>query len=105
VKILDFRLITKEEIMNRFSLITLTLMLTACASQSGVLQTGVDTYQVSATASPARGGATGARKIVLTRANEKCNSLGKQIDVINTQSSWAFPAATTVVVDFRCVAK
>jgi len=38
-----------------------------------------DTYQVSANASPARGGITGAREMGLRNAHDKCDSLGKKI--------------------------
>jgi len=85
------------------AIIALTvLVLGGCARQSEALKVGHDTYETSATASPARGGETGAREMALTTANKKCESMGKEIEVTNTNVQWAFPAATTVIVTFMC---
>ena len=35
--------------------------ITGCAASSGVLKMGLDTYTISASASPARGGVAGAK--------------------------------------------
>ena len=77
-------------------------MAPGCAWQSEALKIGEDTYQVSANASPARGGITGARQMALTNANTKCNSLGKQINVTDIQSESAFPANGVATVTFIC---
>ena len=44
------------------------ISLTGCAWQSEALKLSEDTYQVSANASPARGGITGAREMAITNA-------------------------------------
>jgi len=75
---------------------------TACAWQSDAMKIGPDLYQTSANASPARGAATGAREMALTNANKKCDSMGKQIEVTDTKSEYAFPANAVVTVTFRC---
>jgi hypothetical protein len=76
--------------------------LTGCARQTEALKIGQDTYQTSATASPARGGEIGAREMALTTANKKCESMGRAIEVVDTEVRWAFPAATAVTVTFKC---
>jgi hypothetical protein len=83
-------------------LCALSLSLSSCAWQSEALKVGDDTYQVSANASPARGGITGAREMALRNANKKCDSLGKSIDVTNVEAGTAFPANGVATVTFRC---
>lgn len=78
------------------------LSASGCAWQSAPLKLGDDTYQVSANASPARGGITGAREMALTNANEKCDSLGKDISVTDIKSEYAFPANGVATVTFTC---
>jgi len=76
--------------------------LSACAWQSEALQMGEDTYQVSANASPARGGVTGAREMALTNANKKCDELKRQITVMDIKTEHAFPANGVATVTFTC---
>ncbi|TAM61260.1 MAG: hypothetical protein EPN49_07300 [Rhodanobacter sp.] len=78
------------------------ILLTGCAWQSEALKFGPDTYQTSANASPVRGGPTGAREMALSNANKKCAEMGKQIEVINVQSQYAFPANGVATVTFKC---
>lgn len=84
------------------SILVVAVAISGCAYRSAVMNTGDDTYQVSATASPIRGGSTGAREMALTSANEKCSAIGKKIDVSDVRSQWAFPAASAVTVSFAC---
>ena len=76
--------------------------LAACAWQSEALKMGEDTYQVSANASPARGGVTGAREMALTNANKKCDDLKRQITVVDVKTEYAFPANGVATVTFTC---
>lgn len=86
-----------------FSLVTIaSLAFSGCAWQSEALKVGDDTYQVSANASPARGGITGAREMALRNANAKCDSLGKKITVVDIKSEWAFPANGVATITFAC---
>jgi stage III sporulation protein SpoIIIAA len=78
------------------------LSVSGCAWQSAVLKVGEDTYQVSANASPARGGITGAREMALVSANEKCDALGKKITVTDIKSEYAFPVNGVASVTFTC---
>jgi hypothetical protein len=85
------------------TIITLLLVAVAgCAWQSEALKVGPDTYQVSANASPARGGITGAREMALKNANKKCESLGKSITVTDTQTEHAFPTNGVATITFTC---
>lgn len=67
---------------------------------------GPDTYSVSVHAAPARGGASGAQKIALTEAKQRCQAAGKEILVTNISSgpSSHLPGGT-VDVTFRCLAR
>jgi len=76
------------------------LLASGCAWQSAALKIGEDTYQVSANASPARGGITGAREMALTNANAKCYSLGKKINVTDIQPEFAFPTNGVATATF-----
>lgn len=84
----------------------LSILLAACAQSSGVLKMGPDTYSVSVHAAPVRGGESGARKLALTEANERCSTVGKEILVTNiaSGSSSHFPGGT-VEVTFLCLSK
>ena len=73
-----------------------------CAWQSEARKVGDDTYQVSANASPARGGVTGARDMALKNANAKCDSLGKNINVTDMSTEHAWPTNGVATVTFTC---
>lgn len=79
------------------------LALAGCAWQSEVMQVGPDTYRVSANASPARGGITGAQEMALRNANGKCASVGKVVLVKDTMTDFAFPANGVATITFICV--
>jgi hypothetical protein len=74
----------------------------SCAWQSEAIKVGEDKYQVSANASPARGGITGAREMALKNANAKCSALGKNIEVADVQAEHAFPDNGVATVTFFC---
>ena len=84
------------------SYIMLAAHLVGCAWQSEALRMGEDTYQTSANASPARGGATGAREMALTNANRKCDELKRKITVIDISTEYGFPANSVATVTFTC---
>jgi hypothetical protein len=78
------------------------LLISVCAWQSEALRIGDDMYQVSANASPARGGVRGAQEMALTNANGKCDSLLKKIEVLDIKTEPALPANGVATVRFRC---
>lgn len=85
--------------------VTAIAAVSGCAWKSGALQLGPDTYQVSANASPARGGETGARKMAIEQANEHCATLGRTIEVTDIESQYAWPTNRSVTVTFLCVSR
>lgn len=88
--------------MSRVLNAALATIVAGCAWQSGIQKIGENKYQVSANASPARGGETGARSMALSAANKQCDSLGKKIDVTDVEISHAFPANGVATVTFFC---
>lgn len=86
----------------RIVLLALISVVGSCAWQSEALKVGDNTWQVSANASPARGGITGARGMALKNANRQCASLGKSIEVVNIEAEDAFPANGVATVTFKC---
>ena len=82
---------------------TSLLVIAGCAWQSEALRVGPDTWQTSANASPARGAASGAREMALGNANKHCDSLGRQIQVVDSKSEYAFPANAVVTITFKCI--
>jgi hypothetical protein len=48
------------------------MMISACASTTGVLPAGPNTYTVTEKFAPVRGGGTEAQRVALTEANEFC---------------------------------
>ncbi len=89
--------------MNRVIAVCLIALTSACAWQSEALRIGPDTFQTSANASPARGAASGAREMALANANKKCESLGRQIEVVHIKSEYAYPANAVVTITFMCL--
>ena len=77
------------------------VLATACASSSGVLPLGPDTYSISAHAAPARGGAPSARKSALSEASAHCSSLSKEVLVTNITTTGE-PICCGVDVIFQC---
>lgn len=69
-----------------FILISLALLV-GCASSSGVLRSGVDTFTVNTTASPGAGGGAAAKKSAYADANQECAKQAKIIDVVSERTS------------------
>jgi hypothetical protein len=84
------------------SALGLIVLLAGCAMTYKAVQVGPNTWQTSAVAAPARGGIAGAQEHAMQAANDKCASLGKQINVTNVDTGHEFPAAGRAVVTFEC---
>ncbi|MCP5208314.1 MAG: hypothetical protein H7A01_13995 [Hahellaceae bacterium] len=69
--------------MRLLSILLFIFLLEGCASSSGVLEMGPNSYSISVAASPARGGSAGAKRMAYKEAVEHCESMGKQILVSN----------------------
>lgn len=74
-----------------------------CGSTGGVMPMGPDTFNVSASKHYTSGGAE-AKSNALLAANAHCASLGKEILVTNTSSSYAAPFYNSSIT-FRCLSK
>jgi outer membrane lipopolysaccharide assembly protein LptE/RlpB len=77
-------------------------VLSGCAWQTPAMKLDNQLYQTSANASLARGAQTGARRLALEAANEKCTSMGSEISVLDIQSHWSFPTNGVAFVTFAC---
>jgi hypothetical protein len=86
-------------------LISVTL-LAGCAQSSGAMKMGPDTFLVSVHAAPVRGGIPGAQSLAISEANQKCESMGREVKVTNTSArrSGHLPGGTAEVI-FQCLEK
>ena len=94
------------EMKNRWVAISLMLTVAACASSTGVMKLGPDTYRTSAGAAPALGGSSGAQKIALDEGRQFCEQQRLEILVMNisTETFNNFGAGIANIT-FRCLAK
>lgn len=58
-----------------------------CATNSGVLPVGPDTYKISTGADNFRGGLSGAKRSAHSQASDFCATMGKEILVLRSTSS------------------
>ncbi|MFZ6731875.1 hypothetical protein ACO0LG_08130 [Undibacterium sp. Ji42W] len=92
--------------MKKLSLLIPVLILSACASSSGVVATGSDTYMIS---NSRKGVDTTGSKVkaeALKDANEYCASKNKTIEIIKaTQKDMVpFTSDAQAEIEFKCVA-
>lgn len=81
------------------------LVLAACSSTSGALKTGPDTFTISTSASPGKGGVTAAKRIAYTEAGAACSQRGLGILVVDEKAespTWTDGMAH-VDLNFRCL--
>jgi len=81
-------------------------VLVGCAASTGVLPAGPDTYTLSETFSPARGGGTEAQREALTKANDFCAEKGRVFVPVTMGQSGALynpNGPTGYTVTFRCL--
>lgn len=90
--------------MRLVATLILTATLAACASNSGALKIGPDTYKVTASRDHIAGGAAGAQSSALREANRQCDSMGREVMVTDTATSYQRPHSVYSVT-FRCLAK
>lgn len=76
-----------------------------CASSTGVLAAGPDTYTLSKRFAPVRGGSTEAQRVALTKANDFCGEKGRVfVPAMMGQSAIvAEQGPTGYSVTFRCL--
>lgn len=89
--------------MNKFIVLGL-LVLSGCASTSGVFKSGPDTFTVTATASPGAGGSAKAKGSAYAEAAQECSRQGRTVEVVTEKASaptWT-DGMHTVDLVFRC---
>ncbi len=94
----------KQMIKNILTLISL-ILLSACASNSGVYNVGDNRFQVATSATWEFGGRAGARGMALKEAKKHCDSLKKSVKVINSVEDYGHYEGGTVSLTFRCESK
>lgn len=84
----------------------LCALVSGCATSSGVVKMGLDTYSINVVAAPARGGVAGAKRIAYEEANESCAKTGKELLVVNERLARTSDAGGgTIDLTFRCLNK
>jgi hypothetical protein len=92
--------------MRIFGVVALCAAVGGCASSTGILPAGPDTYTMSERYAPIRGGSDEAERVALTKANEFCsqqgrqfvpNSMGQSAGIMNQNT------ATGYTVTFKCL--
>lgn len=80
------------------------LLLAACASSTGVVATGGDTYMVGTKATAVGASSHDATAQALREANEFCARRGEKVDRINVESlERGFARFPNAKIEFRCV--
>lgn len=77
-----------------------------CATDSGIVQTGPNTYFVSEQAATGFSGLGGLHAEVLKQAYAQCSKSSKSVEVVSSQESkppYIFGNYPRVEVTFRCV--
>jgi hypothetical protein len=90
----------------RYSLITIiAFAVVGCASSSGILPAGPNTYIVTERFAPIRGGSTEAQRTALTEANGFCAQQGRQFlpTDLETPASRNPYGPTDYAVTFQCL--
>ena len=90
------------------AIVLVAILLSACASNSGVVQMGNNTYFISKQAATGFTGLGSLRGDAMRDAYSQCSKTGKSVEVTNTDQSHPpfllgnFPR---VDITFRCVTK
>jgi hypothetical protein len=94
--------------MKYIGVVLIALMAGACASNTGVVPAGGDTYMIAKQAATGFSGLGNLKGEALQEANQYCVRDGKSMEVVNTSETKPpyllgnYPRAE---VQFRCVAK
>ena len=84
-----------------------TALLAGCASHTGVVSIGHDTYAITETASVLEGGVNVAAKAAVEEANAQCKQDGRAYLPISNEAETSIPEAAMLTnaytVTFQCV--
>jgi hypothetical protein len=92
--------------MRNLGIVLLCAALSGCASSTGILPAGPDTYTISERYAPIRGGSDEAERSAVTKANEFCAQQGRQFVPNNMGQMAGMMDRTTTTgytVTFRCL--
>lgn len=88
----------------KYCLFAVFIVLSGCASTSGVFKSGPDTYTVTATASPGAGGSAKAKGSAYGEAQQECTKHKGAVEIVSEKVSaptWTDGMHTLDLV-FRC---
>jgi hypothetical protein len=87
--------------------IVATLLIGGCATSTGIVPAGPDTYTISEYFAPVRGGSAEAQREALTKASEFCGQKGREFVPNNMGQAGNLVdphgPATGYTVTFRCL--
>ena len=86
----------------RILLILAAAVVSSCVWNGSVRELPEDTFEVSSTASPSRGGEDGAKELAAKLAAEHCESKKRQVEVTNTDVRQRWANNTVATVTFKC---
>jgi len=84
------------------------LLLSACASDSGVVQTGTDTYIITKQAATGFPGLGNLKSDAMKEAYAQCSKTGRSVQVIDSEETkppYLLGNYPRVDITFRCVAE
>ncbi len=88
----------------RASPLLVLLLLAGCATSTGVLPTGPDTYSISVDRSSFSGGRAAARRIAFTEASDYCHARQMQSEILEANPFGGFIEPDTGLdLSFTCV--
>jgi hypothetical protein len=86
----------------------LVLIMSACASNSGVVQTGTDTYLITKQAATGFPGLGNLKSDAMKEAYAQCSQTGKSVHVVESQETkrpYVLGNYPRIDITFRCVAE
>lgn len=91
--------------MQKIRIACMMIVLSGCASSSGVLKSARDTFTVNTRASPGAGGGPSAKRSAYSDASQECAKTGKTVDIVAESASapsWT-DGMHSVDLIFKCV--
>jgi hypothetical protein len=87
----------------RFIVIIAALLIGGCATSTGVLPAGPDTYTITEKFAPIRGGSDEAEKDALSKASDYCAQKGREFVPNNMGPAGPILNPNGYTVTFRCL--
>ena len=72
---------------NSFGIAVVSLVVTACASHTGIVQMGQDTYMIAKQQATGFPGLGNMKAEIIGEASRHCAGLGKELQVVSTQET------------------